>query len=98
MLSCGAYNRLPGEPAAAVLLRQHVQSAVQQLRTLSGGTLTQNTQMERERPSVVLRACRGDEDIWDVAKRYGTTVAAVREANGLESGEPERDCLLLIPM
>lgn len=73
-------------------------SAVQQLRTLSGGTLTQNTQMEPERPSVVLRACRGDEDIWDVAKRYGTTVAAVREANGLESGEPERDCMLLIPM
>lgn len=73
-------------------------SAVQELRTLSGGTLAQQMQKDPERPSVVLRACRGGEDVWDVAKRYGTTVAAVREANGLDSEELDSGCMLLIPM
>lgn len=73
-------------------------SAVQELRTLSGGTVTPQTQKDPERPSVVLRACRGGEDVWDVAKRYGTTVEAVSEANGLESEELESGCMLLIPM
>lgn len=48
------------------------------------------------RPSVILRRT-GGMALWDLAKAAGSTVAAIREANGLES-EPEHDRLLLIPV
>lgn len=48
------------------------------------------------RPSVVV--CRmGDENLWDIAKRCGSTVGAIREANRL-TGEPERENMLLVPV
>ena len=48
------------------------------------------------RPSVVLRRA-GDEGLWAMAKGYGSTVAAIQEANQL-SGEPEIGQMLLIPI
>ncbi len=50
------------------------------------------------RPSVVMRFLSERECLWDVAKRYGTTVKDILTANGLEdeaSAHPGR--LLLIP-
>ena len=46
-------------------------SASQQLQTLSGGTLELCTERDPERPSVVLRAPRGRESVWEIAKQYG---------------------------
>lgn len=48
------------------------------------------------RPSLILRRCRG-EGLWHIAKGTGSTVAAIRAANGLE-GEPEDGRMLLIPV
>ena len=73
-------------------------SASQQLQTLSGGTLELCTERDPERPSVVLRAPRGRESVWEIAKQYGTTVQAVKEANHLDSELVEEGQLLLIPM
>lgn len=48
------------------------------------------------RPSMVL--CRmGDEGLWNLAKRCGSTVGAIQKANGL-SEEPARDRMLLVPI
>lgn len=48
------------------------------------------------RPSLIL--CRPGEDaLWDIAKRCGSTVAAIRCANDLRE-EPEPDRMLLIPV
>ena len=48
------------------------------------------------RPSLVL--CRaGKHRLWDVAKRWGSTVDAIQQANGLQ-GEPSPDAVLLIPV
>ena len=48
------------------------------------------------RPSLIL--CRkGDRRLWDVAKQTGSTVAAIKAANGLD-GEPESNRVLLIPI
>ena len=49
------------------------------------------------RPSLVLRVMGDGERLWDVAKRYGTTVDDIVRANELESGQPECGTLLLIP-
>lgn len=48
------------------------------------------------RPSLVLRRA-GDDSLWEIAKRTGSTVNAIRQANGLVD-EPLDDRLLLIPV
>ena len=47
-------------------------------------------------PSLILRAM-GEDSLWNLAKRCGSTVAAIQRANGL-SGEPESGKMLLIPV
>lgn len=48
------------------------------------------------RPSLVVRRA-GEASLWELAKTAGTTVSAIRDANGL-AGEPEPDQMLLIPV
>ena len=48
------------------------------------------------RPSLVLRRAQGQR-LWDLARESGSTVSAIRRANGLE-GEPEKGQMLLIPV
>ena len=50
-----------------------------------------------ERPSVIIRARRGEETLWDIAKVCGSTVSAIQRLNKLER-EPEENRLLLIPV
>ena len=50
-----------------------------------------------ERPSVIIRAKRGEETLWDIAKVCGSTVSAIQRLNRLER-EPEDNRLLLIPV
>lgn len=51
---------------------------------------------DRNRPSLILRRA-GKGRLWDIAKSTGSTVEAIRSANGL-SEEPEESCILLIPV
>ena len=48
------------------------------------------------RPSLILRRAE-DSRLWDIARHHGSTVAAIREANGF-TGEPEAGRMLLIPV
>ena len=77
-----------------------------QLRTdtTSGSGMTMVTGLElgeeeeqtTERPSLIL--CRpAGENLWQLAKRCGSTMEAIREANGIQE-EPEQDRMLLIPV
>ena len=50
-----------------------------------------------ERPSVIIRARKPEETLWDIAKYCGSTVSAIQRLNKLES-EPEERRLLLIPV
>lgn len=54
------------------------------------------TQPNPGRPSLILRRV-GEGSLWDLAKGTGSTVSAIRSANGL-TGEPLDDRLLLIPV
>ncbi len=51
---------------------------------------------ERDRPGLIIRRPAARESLWDIAKQYRTTMAAIEKANDL-SGEPGPDTLLLIP-
>lgn len=49
------------------------------------------------RPSIVLKVLNEKERLWDVAKRYGTTINDIIRANELENEQPECGTTLLIP-
>lgn len=46
------------------------------------------------RPSLVIVRCNG-EDLWDLARQYGTTVESIHQANGLEGACPQGQMLLI---
>ena len=72
--------------------------AQQTLRTLSAGTIDPPAEPQARRPSLVIGAGLDGGPVWDVAKQYGTSVAAICAANGLSGEEIEAGGMLLIPM
>lgn len=71
-------------------------TAQQPIPMVTGVELGQPRQPDPNRPSLILRRA-GDHRLWDIAKASGSTMEAIRRANGL-SGEPEPDRMLLIPV
>ena len=71
--------------------------ARQSLRCLGGGTL-EPMQTKNDMPSVIVRRCRSRQSLWDLAKQYGTTAAAIRAANHIVGEQTQTDSMLLIPM
>lgn len=52
--------------------------------------------LDSRRPSLILRKA-GDMDLWNLAKKHGSSVESICSANGLE-GDPEESRMLLIPV
>lgn len=71
-------------------------SARQGIPMVSALELGEEIQPDPNRPSLILRKA-GNEKLWDIAKRTGSTVEAIRDANKL-TDEPEKQQILLIPI
>ena len=67
------------------------------LQMVTGIRAGELRESDPERPSVIIRAKRGEETLWDIAKVCGSTVSAIQRLNKLER-EPEDNRLLLIPV
>ncbi len=63
---------------------------------VTGLELGAEREADPNRPSLILRRA-GNGGLWYIAKNVGTTVDAIREANGL-TGEPTENQMLLIPV
>lgn len=61
-----------------------------------GMELAEELTQDPERPSVILTRA-GEDDLWQLAKSCGSTVAAIRSCNGL-TGDAEPDRMLLVPV
>ena len=61
-----------------------------------GVSLLAQKAMEENRPSLLLQRM-GEEGLWNLAKASGSTVDAIRQANGLQD-EPVPGQMLLIPV
>ena len=70
--------------------------ARQSIPMVTGISLGEVREKDPERPSLILRRA-GDAGLWDMAKAAGTTVDAIRRANGLTE-EPAPGKMLLIPV
>lgn len=63
---------------------------------VTGIELGETVAPDPERPSLILRRA-GEDSLWDIAKKTGSTVDAIKAANNLEQ-EPDSDRMLLIPV
>lgn len=85
-----------GGQLCADLTAQAVTVAGRGLNMVSGLEMGEQTRPDPARPSLILRRA-GDGSLWELAKASGSTVEAIRTANGLTQ-EPEQGRLLLIPV
>lgn len=69
---------------------------MERIPMVTGLELGQPLEQDSSRPSVIICQC-GGESLWDLAKRSGSTVSAIRMANGID-GEDGTDRMLLIPV
>lgn len=70
--------------------------ATRGIPAVAGLQLGEVQEPDPARPSLILRRA-GNGRLWDMAKAAGSTVEAIRQANGLDS-EPEPGRMLLIPV
>lgn len=90
---------LPGSDSVTIRSEVPVQitsSAGQGLPMVTGLELGERTEPDPQRPSLILRRA-GRDRLWDLARDSGSTVSAIRQANGLEA-DPEPGRMLLIPV
>lgn len=73
-----------------------VTCSVERIPAVTGLNMGEITEKDPLRPSLILQKA-GQEDLWTIAKKCGSTVNAIREANGL-SDDPDPDRILLIPV
>lgn len=66
------------------------------IKMVTGLELSEQKQSNPDRPSLIVKRV-GEEDLWTLAKRYGSTVDAIRAANQLVQ-EPEEGMMLLVPV
>ena len=64
---------------------------------VAGIRASERREPDPERPSIIVRARKPEETLWDIAKYCGSTVSAIQRLNRLER-EPEENRLLLIPV
>ena len=82
------------EAGMALKLDSICASPIPMVSTIRAGELREP---DPDRPSVIVRASRSGESLWDIAKYCGSTVSAIQRLNKLER-EPEENRLLLIPV
>jgi hypothetical protein len=68
----------------------------QKIPVVTGLNLSEGAEPDANRPSLILRRA-GRERLWDIAKAAGSTVEAIREANGGDAPRSEEQ-ILLIPV
>lgn len=71
-------------------------TAARGIPMLTGLELGEQREPDTSRPSLILRRA-GDARLWDIAKASGSTMDAIRKANGLQE-EPAPGQMLLIPV
>ena len=75
-----------------ILLETTSESPIPMVNALELGELEEPNP---DRPSAILRKCQG-KSLWELAKQYGSTVNAIRDAN--PQAESQEEHILLIPV
>lgn len=85
-----------GTSLSVPLQMETITGTNQELQMITGLELGAIREGDSDRPSLIL--CKaGKENLWNIAKRCGSTVGAIRQVNKLDE-EPPEDRFLLIPV
>lgn len=71
--------------------------AEKQVQGMCAASVGEKTEADTNRPSLIVRRT-GGKSLWNIAKSCGTTMQAIREANGISGDSIEEEQLLLIPI
>ena len=77
-------------------LLETVSSVMETIPMVTGLNAGEPTTKDPARPSLILRKA-GQEGLWEIAKKCGSTVTAIQQVNNLQ-GDPDPDRMLLIPV
>lgn len=78
------------------MLLDTVASAMAAMPMVTGLAVSEAAPKDPARPSLILRKA-GQDGMWELAKKCGSTVDAIRQANHLQD-EPDPDKILIIPV
>ncbi len=95
----GKPTAIPGDENMLLrgeVLMQTVTVDAKTIPMAMGLTLGDPIPKDPHRPSLILRRAGGD-DLWSLARKNGSTVEAICQANGLQ-GQPDPQQMLLIPV
>ena len=67
-------------------------------RTLVSLKTMENSELKKRHSSLVICFCNGGEKIWDIARKYNTTVEDIMSENELTSDEIVEKMMLMIPV
>ena len=67
-------------------------------RIIMGVDVKEESEKKNESPALVIYFAANGESVWEIAKRYNTTVKAICDENDLRSGIVDRDGMILIPV
>lgn len=94
--SASALTSAEGTEMTAMLELDTRAAARTEIPMVTGLTLGEAREPDPGRPSLILTRA-GEGDLWKIARECGSTVEAIRDANGL-AGDPEPDRMLLVPV
>lgn len=70
----------------------------QECRTLVSLRTAENSEKKKRHSSLVVCFCSGGEKVWDIARKYNTTVEEIMSENELTSDEIGEKMMLMIPV
>ena len=60
--------------------------AAQSIEFIAGANVSDDEESPGETPSIVMIMASSKDDLWSIAKRYGSSIEAISEANGISDG------------
>lgn len=67
-------------------------------KVLTSLSVTDSCQQKEKKSSLTVYFCSGKESLWDIARRYNTTVEEIMEENELSADYLENKTMLMIPI
>ncbi|HHY53577.1 MAG TPA: DUF3794 domain-containing protein [Clostridiales bacterium] len=67
-------------------------------QSIASITVDENKQKQKEQNKLYIYYAEPGESVWEIAKRYNTSPAAIWEENGIQEDSLAEKCMLLIPI
>ncbi len=95
--SCSLTGDLKANFRAEVFIRATVFESVKD-KVLTSLEAVEGGEKTNKKSGLIIYFCSGDESVWDIARKYNTTVEEIMEENELSADYLENKTMLMIPV